>query len=32
MGYVSTNHVGSEIFISIRDKAIKAEIVKLPFL
>lgn len=32
MGYVSSNHVGSEIFISIRDKAIKAEIVKLPFL
>jgi aminomethyltransferase len=32
MGYVSTNHVGSEIFISIRDKAVKAEIVKLPFL
>jgi len=32
MGYVSTKHVGSEIFISIRDKAVKAEIVKLPFL
>ncbi|MHA8090997.1 glycine cleavage system aminomethyltransferase GcvT [Aquirufa regiilacus] len=32
MGYVSTAHVGSEIFISIREKAVKAEIVKMPFL
>jgi aminomethyltransferase len=32
MGYVSTKHSGTEIFISIRDKAVKAEIVKLPFL
>jgi len=32
MGYVSMKHTGTEIFISIRDKAIKAEIVKLPFL
>jgi aminomethyltransferase len=32
MGYVSTAHSGSEIFISIREKALKAEIVKLPFL
>jgi aminomethyltransferase len=32
MGYVSTKHVGSEIFISIREKALKAEIVKMPFV
>jgi aminomethyltransferase len=32
MGYVSTQHAGSEIFISIREKALKAEIVKMPFL
>ena len=34
MGYVSTAHAGSgsEIFISIREKAVKAEIVKMPFL
>jgi aminomethyltransferase len=32
MGYVYTAHSGSEIFISIREKALKAEIVKLPFL
>jgi aminomethyltransferase len=32
MGYVSTAHPGSEIFISIRDKALKAEIVKMPFV
>jgi aminomethyltransferase len=32
MGYVSTAHTGSEIFISIREKALKAEIVKMPFL
>lgn len=32
MGYVSTAHTDSEIFISIRDKAVKAAIVKMPFL
>jgi aminomethyltransferase len=32
MGYVSTAHQGSEIFISIREKALKAEIVKMPFV
>jgi aminomethyltransferase len=32
MGYVSTAHTDSEIFISIRDKAVKAAIVKIPFL
>lgn len=32
MGYVSTAHTDSEIFISIRDKAVKASIVKMPFL
>ncbi len=32
MGYVSTAHTGSEIFISIREKALKAEIVKMPFV
>ncbi len=32
MGYVSTAHEGSEIFISIREKALKAEIVKMPFV
>jgi aminomethyltransferase len=34
LGYVSTSHSkpGSEIYIRIRDKAIKAQVVKLPFL
>ena len=32
MGYVSSSHAGSEIFISIREKALKAEIVKMPFV
>ncbi len=34
LGYVSTanSKVGSEIFIEIRDKAIKAKVVKIPFL
>jgi aminomethyltransferase len=34
MGYVKTEFAkpGTEIFISIRDKAIKAQVVKLPFL
>ncbi|WP_395768251.1 glycine cleavage system aminomethyltransferase GcvT [Aquirufa sp.] len=32
MGYVSSAHQGSEIFISIREKSLKAEIVKMPFL
>ncbi len=34
MGYVTKENaaVGTEIFISIRDKAIKAKVVKLPFL
>lgn len=32
MGYVSTAHTASEIFISIRDKAVQASIVKMPFL
>jgi aminomethyltransferase len=32
MGYVSTAHTDSEIYISIRDKAVKAAIVKMPFL
>jgi aminomethyltransferase len=32
MGYVATSHADSEIFISIRDKAVKAAIVKMPFL
>jgi aminomethyltransferase len=33
MGYVETAHSteGSEIFIVIRDKHIKAKVVKLPF-
>jgi aminomethyltransferase len=33
MGYVSKEHAaeGSEIYISIRDKAIKAKVVKMPF-
>lgn len=33
MGYVATSHakVGTEIFISIRDKAIKAVVVRPPF-
>jgi aminomethyltransferase len=31
-GYVSSAHQGSEIFISIREKSLKAEIVKMPFL
>jgi aminomethyltransferase len=32
MGYVATSHTDAEIFISIRDKAVKASIVKMPFL
>jgi aminomethyltransferase len=32
MGYVVTSHTDAEIFISIRDKAVKASIVKMPFL
>ena len=34
MGYVNAEHaaIGSEIFISIRDKKLKAKIVKLPFV
>jgi aminomethyltransferase len=32
MGYVSTAHTDSEIYISIREKAVKASIVKMPFL
>ena len=34
MGYVATEYAaaGSEIFISIRDKKIKAEVVKMPFV
>jgi aminomethyltransferase len=34
MGYVSTafSKVDTEIFIEIRDKAIKAKVVKIPFL
>jgi len=34
MGYVATAHaaIGSEIFIMIRDKAIKAKVVKMPFV
>jgi aminomethyltransferase len=34
MGYVETSQsaVGSEIFISIRDKSLKAQIVKMPFI
>jgi aminomethyltransferase len=32
MGYVSTAHTDAEIFISIRDKAVQASIVKMPFL
>ena len=32
MGYVATSHGDSEIFISIRDKSVKASIVKMPFL
>jgi aminomethyltransferase len=32
MGYVATSHADAEIFISIRDKAVKAAIVKMPFL
>ena len=33
MGYVQTENAkfGSEIFIKVRDKLLKAEIVKLPF-
>jgi aminomethyltransferase len=33
MGYVATEHavLGNEIFINIRDKAIKAKVVKMPF-
>jgi aminomethyltransferase len=34
MGYVAKEHAapGSEVFIMIRDKAIKAQVVKIPFL
>ena len=34
MGYVETSQsaVGSEVFISIRDKSLKAQIVKMPFI
>jgi aminomethyltransferase len=34
MGYVATAHskVDSEIFIEIRDKQVKAKVVKIPFL
>jgi aminomethyltransferase len=34
MGYVSTENskVDTEIFIEIREKAIKAKVVKVPFL
>jgi hypothetical protein len=34
MGYVETSQspAGSEIFISIRDKSLKAQIVKIPFI
>ncbi len=34
MGYVTTAHskVDSEIYVKIRDKAIKAKVVKIPFL
>ncbi len=34
MGYVATEHakIGNEIFISIRDKSLKAKIVKMPFV
>jgi aminomethyltransferase len=34
MGYIASEkaHEGSEIFISIRDKSLKAKVVKLPFL
>jgi aminomethyltransferase len=33
MGYVSTSHAAadSEIFIEIREKGVKAKVVKLPF-
>jgi len=34
MGYVAAREsaVGTEIFISIREKALKAQIVKMPFI
>ena len=34
MGYVATEHaaIGSEIYISIRDKKLKAKVVKLPYV
>lgn len=34
MGYIFTNktNIGEEIFVNIRDKAVKAQIVKLPFV
>ena len=32
MGYVATSHTETEIYISIRDKAIRANIIKMPFL
>ena len=33
LGYVTTEHaaIDSEIFVSIRDKGVKAKVVKLPF-
>ncbi|MEG1955755.1 MAG: glycine cleavage T C-terminal barrel domain-containing protein, partial [Mucinivorans sp.] len=33
MGYVATGHnkVGSEIFVIVRDKALRAQVVKMPF-
>jgi aminomethyltransferase len=34
MGYVTTAHakVGTEIYVKVRDKALKAVVVKIPFL
>ena len=34
MGYVATSEsaVGTEIYISIREKSLKAQIVKMPFI
>jgi aminomethyltransferase len=34
MGYIDANHaaIGSEIFISIRNTLLKAEVVKIPFV
>jgi aminomethyltransferase len=33
MGYVATEHasIGSEIYVEVRDKLLKAIVVKLPF-